>query len=105
MAFSSNLSAYPPAFIELFESGLLAEGTFIIPCNTKAQADRTRMLFYGIKGAIKKAKEHPLRDEVDKKQIIVNKNNEIIFRLPSESPREWEGQSLLAAAKAANQKD
>ena len=105
MAFSRSLSAYPPAYIELYETAMKADGNFLIPCQSRPQADRTRMIFYGIKHAIRHTKGHPLFDSLDSKQIVVTRNNELLFRLPSESPREAEGQSLLQAALAANQQD
>jgi len=102
MAFSRSLTAYPPAFIELYEKAMATDGNFVIPCRDRAQADRTRMIFYGIKHAIRHTKNHPLADSIDSKQIIITKNNEVKFRLPSESPRELEGQQLLQAALNAN---
>lgn len=102
MAFSKSLTAYPPAFLELYEKAMSVDGSFTIPCQSRAQADRTRMIFYGIKHAIRNTKGHPLADQIDAKQIIITKNNEVKFRLPSESPRELEGQLLLQAALNAN---
>lgn len=105
MAFSKSLSAYPPAYLELYETAMAAEGNFLIPCESAKQADRTRLIFYGIKHAIRHTKGHPLTEQIDAKQIVITRNHEVLFRLPSESPREVEGQRLLEAAKAANQLD
>lgn len=105
MAFSKSLSAYPPAYLELYETAMASEGNFLIPCESAKQADRTRLIFYGIKYAIRNTKGHPLAEQIDSKQIVITRNHEVLFRLPSESPREVEGQRLLEAAKAANQLD
>ena len=102
MAFSRSLTAYPPAYLELYEKAMTVDGNFTVPCLDRKQADRTRLIFYGIKYAIRATKGHPLSDILDSKQIIITKNHEVKFRLPSESPREFEGQALLQAALAAN---
>ena len=104
MAFSKNLAAYPPAFVELFEVGINAPGDFIVPCADKKQADRTRLLFYGIKSAIIHNKQHPLNALAGSKTILITKNNEVLFRLPCDTERQIEGESLLSAALAANQR-
>ena len=105
MSFSPHFSSYPPAFIELYERGIKADSNFIIPCSDAKEASRVRMIFHGIKYAIRKAKEHPLKDSLGAKQIIITKNHEVIFRSPCDSPLQHKGEALLAAALAANVED
>lgn len=61
-----DINAYPVALFRAIED-VLVNGVYLtIPCKDVKEAKYLRLQFYGLRAAIKRSPEHPLRDQVMK---------------------------------------
>ena len=102
MAFSKNIATYPASIVKLFEIGTLATQDYKVPCESSKEAHKVRMLLNGVSYAIRQTQDHPLLPHCGKKQLTISRNNEVVFRMPENSPLKAFGDQLLAKAEQAN---
>lgn len=66
MPASLNINSYPLVLYELVESVLLTQKKATITAKDKKAADKIRNQVYGLRNALTKSVEHPLKDQAAK---------------------------------------